>query len=70
MECIEPEIQFTFDDRNHKLKVKTFTIRWTGKNKCGLRNIKIPHNNMDLNINSKQNTVIQTPKIFNNDDQK
>ena len=70
MECIEPEKQFTFNDRNDKFKVDTSTIRWAGRNKYGVKNTKIPHTNMMvLNVNSKQNAVIPTPSISNNDDQ-
>ena len=69
MECIEPEKQFTFNDRNDKFKVDTSTMQWAGKNKCGVKNIKITHNNIFLDINSKQNAVIPTPSIPNNDDQ-
>ena len=47
----------------------TSTTQWAGKNKCWVKNIKIPHNNMVLNINSKQNVVISTPSISNNIDQ-
>ena len=41
MECIEPEEQYTFNDRNDIFKVDTSTIRWAGQNKCGVKNIKI-----------------------------
>ena len=45
MECIKPEEQYTFNDRNDIFKVDTSTIRWAGKHKCGLKNIKTPYNN-------------------------
>ena len=32
MDCIEPEKQFTFNDRNDKFKVEISTIRLAGKN--------------------------------------
>ena len=68
MDCIEPEKQYTFNDRNDKFKVDTSTIWWAGSNKRWVKNIKIQHTNMVLNVNSKQNAVIPTQSIPNNDD--
>ena len=33
IECVEPEKQFIFNDRNDKQKENTSTIQWVGKNK-------------------------------------
>ena len=68
MECIEPEKQFTCNDGNDKFKMDTSTIRWASK-KYWVENIKIAHNNMVLNVNSKQITVILTSSKSTNDDQ-
>ena len=61
--------KITFNDRIDKFKVDTSTIQWAGRNKGGVKNIKIQHTNiMVSNVNSNQNAVIPTPLISNNDD--
>ena len=66
---VQNQRKFNFNDKNDKFRVDASTKHWAGKNKCGQKNIKIPHKDTILNVNSKQNAVLQTPPISNNDDQ-